>query len=149
MEDKYRVLPTKIARSRKIQVRQFEPEEIWIEYSIEVSDPKFSEMAVQEATQKAIAYLDAEEGKLKIADAEYTLEITPTGKELGIFRIKSSDDPKYENFIHLWFKTSEHEELYCGYLHKKDGTFTFKEDNIDQIEKIGIKEKDHFAIKRV
>ena len=45
MEDKYRVLPTKIARSRKIQVRQFEPEEIWIEYSIEVTDPNFADEA--------------------------------------------------------------------------------------------------------
>ena len=86
---------------------------------------------------------------MKIPDAEYTLEITPKGKELGTFRIKSSDDPKYENFIHLWFKIGEHEELYCGYLHKKNGTFTLKEDNIEQITKIGIKENEHFTIKRV
>ncbi|MFX0124860.1 MAG: hypothetical protein ACFFAE_14610 [Candidatus Hodarchaeota archaeon] len=51
MRDKWRVMPKRIGRSRKIQVRQFEPEEIWIEYELEVEDESLANEALQEATQ--------------------------------------------------------------------------------------------------
>ncbi len=146
MNDKYQVLPGKIARGRKIQVRQFEPEELWIEYNIEVSDPNFADEAVNIATQKAVSYLDQEEEKLRKRDTNYELDITEEGNKLGNFRIKVSEDQSFANFIHLWFQRSDTAELYIGYLHKKTGEFTLKKENIDKVNQIGIKQDIHFTI---
>ena len=65
MKEKFRVLPKRIARSRKIQVRQFEPEEIWIEYELDIKDESAASDAVREATRLANEYLDEEEKRLR------------------------------------------------------------------------------------
>ena len=97
MKEKWQVIPKRIGRSRKIQVRQFEPEEIWIEYELDVEEGSLAKEAVQEATKLAVAYLDEEEKRLrdKVKQhkdtlkekpiVEYGLEITNEGKNLGNF----------------------------------------------------------------
>ena len=164
LKDKFRVIPKRIARSRKIQVRQFEPEEIWIEYELEIKDPEDSSVAseaIQEATRLAKAYLDSEEMKLRqimssdkpIADeekvtTEYDLQITEEGNKLGRFRIYPSDDPQFVNFIHLWLEKDQ-KEVYIGYLLKNTGDFKFKSKNKDFIQEHGIKKGKHFRIVKV
>ena len=157
MKDKWRVKPTRIGRSRKIQVRQFEPEEIWIEYELEVEDESSVNQALQEATQLAIAYLNEEErklrGKTKILDevvekkpiVEYSLEITNEGKSLGNFRVKPSEDPQYANFVHLWLEKDQN-DFYVGFLRKDTGDFKFKSKNKEIIQQYGIKKDTHFRI---
>ena len=157
MKDKWHVKPTRIGRSRKIQVRQFEPEEIWIEYELEVEDASSTKEALQEATQLAIAYLDEEESKLrgktqvqeeeveKVPLIEYSLEITPEGKSFGNFRVKPSEDPQYTNFVHLWVEKDK-EDFYVGFLRKDTGDFKFKSKNKELIQKYGIKKDTHFRI---
>ncbi len=164
MKDKFRAIPKRIARSRKIQVRQFEPEEIWIEYELDIKDqedPSVVSEAIQEATRLAEAYLDNEEAKLrsKMSDdesigediqdkrlsAEYSLQITDEGKSLGDFRIKPSDDPQFANFTHLWLEKDQ-KETYIGYLLKNTGDFKFKKKNKDFIQQHGIKKGKHFRI---
>lgn len=157
MKDKWRVMPKRIGRSRKIQVRQFEPEEIWIEYEIEVEEEVFAIEAIEEATNLAVTYLDQEEKKLrkkikphkeKIVKKpliEYDLEITVEGKNLGNFRIKPSEDPQFINFIHLWLEKDQ-KELYVGFLRKDTGEFKFKTKNKELIQQYGIKKEKHFRI---
>ena len=157
MKEKWRVMPKRIGRSRKIQVRQFEPEEIWIEYELELEDESSANEALQEATQLAIAYLNEEEkklrGKIKLQDEiveekpiiEYKLEITDEGKNLGNFRIKPSDDPQYANFIHLWLE-NDRNNFYVGFLRKDTGEFKFKSKNKELIQQYGIKKDSHFRI---
>ncbi|MFX1505387.1 MAG: hypothetical protein ACFFDC_04645 [Promethearchaeota archaeon] len=156
MKEKWRVMPKRIGRSRKIQVRQFEPEEIWIEYELEVEDESSANEALQEATQLAITYLNEEEkklrGKTKLQDEiieekaiEYKLEITDEGKNLGNFRIKPSDDPQYANFVHLWLEKDSN-NFYVGFLRKDTGEFKFKTKNKDLIQQYGIKKDSHFRI---
>lgn len=156
MKEKWRVMPTRIGRSRKIQVRQFEPEEIWIEYELKVEDASSADEALQEATKLAIAYLNEEEMKLRgktksLAEeveksiVEYTLEITETGKSLGNFRVKPSEDPQYENFVHLWLEKDQ-KEFYVGFLRKDTGDFKFKSKNKELIQQYGIKKDIHFQI---
>ncbi|MHA2202600.1 MAG: hypothetical protein ACW991_02815 [Candidatus Hodarchaeales archaeon] len=157
MKDKWRVMPKRIGRSRKIQVRQFEPEEIWIEYELEVEDESLANEALQEATELAITYLNEEEKKLrnktKIQDEvvekkpfiKYTLEITDKGKNLGNFRVKPSEDPQYANFVHLWLEKDQ-KELYVGFLRKDTGDFKFKTKNKELIQQYGIKKDTHFRI---
>lgn len=156
MKDKWRIMPKRIGRSRKIQVRQFEPEEIWIEYELEVEDESSANEALQEATQLAIEYLNEEEKKLrgkKIQEdaieekpiSEYILEITNEGKDLGNFRIKPSDDPQYANFIHLWLE-KDNNNFYVGFLRKDTGEFKFKSKNKELIQQYGIKKDLHFRI---
>ncbi|MHA2075923.1 MAG: hypothetical protein ACW97X_14990 [Candidatus Hodarchaeales archaeon] len=167
MKDKFRVIPKRIARSRKIQVRQFEPEEIYIEYELDIQDqddPSIASKAIQEATRLAEVYLDNEETKLrsKMSDngsigedkqnmrvsAEYGLEITEEVKSLGDFRIKPSDDPQFANFIHLWLEKDQ-KETYIGYLLKNTGDFKFKKKNKDFIKQHGIGKGKHFRIIKV
>ncbi|MFW9903892.1 MAG: hypothetical protein ACFFFH_06130 [Candidatus Thorarchaeota archaeon] len=157
MKDKWRVMPKRIGRGRKIQVRQFEPEEIWIEYELEVEDASSVNEALQEATQLAIDYLDEEEKKLrgkmhlkgvtmeKKPLAVYTLEITEEGKALGNFRVKPSEDPQYANFVHLWLEKDE-KDFYVGFLRKDTGDFKFKSKNKELIQQYGIKKDTHFRI---
>ncbi|KPK88149.1 MAG: hypothetical protein AMS27_00445 [Bacteroides sp. SM23_62_1] len=156
MKDKWRVMPTRIGRSRKIQVRQFEPEEIWIEYELHVEDATSANEALQEATKLAITYLNEEEKKLrdktKFPDeevekpvVEYSLEITETGKSLGNFRVKPSEDPQYANFVHLWLEKDQ-KEFYVGFLRKDTGDFKFKSKNKELIQQYGIKKDIHFHI---
>jgi hypothetical protein len=160
MKDKWRVMPKRIGRSRKIQVRQFEPEEIWIEYELEVEDESYANEALQEATQLAIAYLNEEEkklrGKTKLQDEtveekpifEHKLEITEDGRNLGNFRIKPSDDPQYANFIHLWLE-KDNNDFYVGFLRKDTGEFKFKSKNKELIQQYGIKKDAHFRITKI
>jgi hypothetical protein len=150
-------MPKRIGRSRKIQVRQFEPEEIWIEYEIEIEEDSSADQALQEATQLAIAYLNEEEEKLRnktqLQDVmiekkplvEYTLEITNEGKDLGNFRVKPSEDPQYANFVHLWLEKDQ-KDLYIGFLRKDTGDFKFKSKNKELIQQYGIKKDIHFRI---
>lgn len=157
MKDKWRVMPKRIGRSRKIQVRQFEPEEIWIEYELEVDDPSVGNSAIQEATKLAVAYLNEEERKLrgkaplreeKVEEprkVEYGLQITKEGEKLGNFRIKPSDDPQFANFLHLWLEKDQ-KEFYIGYLLKNTGDFKFKSKNKELIQQYGIKKEKHFKI---
>ncbi|MHA1971833.1 MAG: hypothetical protein ACTSW1_02500 [Candidatus Hodarchaeales archaeon] len=161
MKEKWRITPKKIGRSRKIQVRQFEPEEIYIEFELDVSDDSSMHEAIQEATKLAIAYLDEEEEKLRglthkerkeeekpPTPREYTLEITEEGKKLGNFQVKASDDPQYTNFLHLWLEKGT-EKIYVGYLLKDSGDFKFKSKNKDIIKKLGIKKGLHFEVKEI
>ncbi|MFX0016607.1 MAG: hypothetical protein ACFFBQ_16285 [Promethearchaeota archaeon] len=157
MKNKWRVMPKRVGRSRKIQVRQFEPEEIWIEYELDVEDASLANDAVREATKLAIAYLNEEEAKLrgkkfpreeKMEEKpfiEYYLKITDEGKNLGNFRIKPSDDPQFANFIHLWLEKDQ-QEFYVGFLRKDTGEFKFKSKNKELIQKYGIKKDQHFQI---
>ncbi|MFW9854512.1 MAG: hypothetical protein ACFFFG_05610 [Candidatus Thorarchaeota archaeon] len=163
MDEKWRVTPKRIGRSRKIQVRQFEPEEIFIEYELEVKDPSHREEAIKEATKLAVAYLDSEEQKLRGTSeridlsstkqqgpppAEYSLRITDEGKKLGNFKLKPSDDLQFANFLHLWFDKDKG-EIYVGYLRKDTGDFKFKAENKEMLEKYGIKKGVHFRTIRV
>jgi len=157
MKNKWRVTPKRIGRSRKIQVRQFEPEEIFIEYEIEVLDDSLRQDAIREATQLAIQYLDEEEARLrgktieskpieeKIKIKEFSLEILPEGKKLGNFKIKQSEDPQFSNYLHLWLEKGQ-ENIYVGYLLKDSGDFKFKSENKAKIKEIGIKKDLHFKI---
>ncbi|MHA2245473.1 MAG: hypothetical protein ACXADY_10950 [Candidatus Hodarchaeales archaeon] len=157
MKEKWQVMPKRIGRSRKIQVRQFEPEEIWIEYELDVEEGSLANEAVQEATKLAVAYLDEEEKRLrdkvkqhkeKLEEkpgGEYGLEITNEGKNLGNFRVKPSDDPQFANFIHLWLEKDQ-KELYVGFLRKDTGEFKFKKKNRELIKQLGIKKEKHFQI---
>jgi hypothetical protein len=158
MKDKWRVLPKRIGRSRKIQVRQFEPEEIFIEYELDVKDPSSMQEAIQEATQLAKDYLDEEERKLRRKDllkeekieeikpkVVYDLQITELGQKLGNFKIKSSEDPQFLNYLHLWLEKDQ-KEFYIGYLRKDTGEFKFKTTNKEIIQKYGIKKGKHFNI---
>lgn len=157
MKDKWRVMPKRIGRSRKIQVRQFEPEEIWIEYEIEVEEESLAIEAIEEATNRAVTYLDQEEKKLrekikphkekivKNPHIEYNLEITNEGRSLGNFHIKPSEDPQFINFIHLWLEKDQ-KELYVGFLRKDTGEFKFKTKNKEIIQQYGIKKEKHFQI---
>ncbi len=150
-------MPKRVGRSRKIQVRQFEPEEIWIEYELEVEDDSLANEALQEATKLAIDYLNKEEKKLrnktKLQDEiieekpaiEYYLEITNEGKILGNFRVKPSEDPQYANFVHLWLEKDQ-KEFYVGFLRKDTGDFKFKTKNKELIQQYGIKKDRHFLI---
>lgn len=150
-------MPKRVGRSRKIQVRQFEPEEIWIEYELEVEDDSLANEALQEATKLAIDYLNKEEKKLrnktKLQDEiieekpaiEYYLEITNEGKNLGNFRVKPSEDPQYANFVHLWLEKDQ-KEFYVGFLRKDTGDFKFKTKNKELIQQYGIKKDRHFLI---
>lgn len=153
MKDRFKIVPKRVARGRKIQVRQFEPEELWIEYEIEVSEPSAAEEAVLEATRLAREYLDNQEKILRgVKDTpvnsivtskipsvtEYQLELINKGKNQ--LHIKKSDDPKFVNFIHLWFDKKH----YVGYLRKDTGKFVTKDQKIAQ--KHGIKEGTHFRI---
>lgn len=164
MQKGYEIKPIKIARSRKIQVKQFEPEEVYIEYELIIHDQTRASDAVKEATTLARAYLDSEEKRLRngnsvdIAPAiksniskkplgkGYTIEITPQGKQIGDFRISASKNGQYANFIHLWFKKNG-DEFYLGHLRKDNGTFVFKTENSSLIDKYGIKKDQHFKIK--
>ncbi|MFW9779407.1 MAG: hypothetical protein ACFFE8_11185 [Candidatus Heimdallarchaeota archaeon] len=158
MDEKWRVTPKRIGRSRKIQVRQFEPEEIFIEYELEVKDPSHREEAIKEATRLAVAYLDTEEQKLRgISERtdlssskpqgppppEYSLRITDEGNKLGDFKLKPSDDLQFANFLHLWFD-KDNREIYVGYLRKDTGDFKFKVENKEILKKYGIKKGVHF-----
>ena len=159
MKDKCQVVPKRVGRSRKIQVRQFEPEEIFIEFELNVTDPTSTQEAIEEATQLAISYLDAEEKRLRnISDTtgikkpvkrevkeEYALQITGEGKKLGKFTINKSEDPQFENFVHLWFEIKK-EKIYVGYLRKDTGDFTIKDKNKNILEKYGVQRGKHFRI---
>lgn len=163
MSEKWRVTPKRIGRSRKIQVRQFEPEEIFIEYELEVKDPSHRDEAVKEATRLAVAYLDTEEQKLRALSEsttsaeiktlsfpprEYSLRITDEGKQLGNFKLKPSEDLQFANFLHLWF-AKDNREVYVGYLRKDTGDFKFKAENKDLLEQFGIKKGTHFRTIRL
>ena len=155
MKERFTIRPTKIARGRKIQVRQFEPEEIWIEYDVVIHDPTAAEEAIQEANNQAKAYLDAEEARLRSGNGnnqqtntkktQYKLELTTVGKAEGLV-VKPSTDPKFANFIHLW--VNDEKDVYLGYLRKDTGEFIFKnKSNI--AEAFDIKQGSHFKIKAV
>lgn len=161
MKDKFRVVPKRIARSRKIQVRQFEPEEIWIEYELDVKDDSAIIEAVREATRLANEYLDEEEERLRRTSPDtslysndikptatsYGLELTEDGKKLGKLEIVSSKEPQFANFIHLWYRSNGQEQkIYVGHLRKDTGEFKFKPENKERITKYGIKEGTHFNI---
>ncbi len=152
MKDRFTVVPKRVARGRKIQVRPFEPEELWIEYELEVTDPSAADEAVIEATRLAREYLDDQEQILRgITESpmsnrnvqsatEYGLELTNKGKNQ--LHVKKSNDPKFVNFIHLWF--GKKQGTYVGYLRKDTGRFVIKDQNVTQ--KYGIKEGTHFNI---
>ncbi|MHA2225598.1 MAG: hypothetical protein ACXAC8_10370 [Candidatus Hodarchaeales archaeon] len=157
MKDKWQIIPKRIGRSRKIQVRQFEPEEIWIEYELDVKDPSMMSVALQEATSLAVSYLDEEEKKLrrksqsiqipneKKKSITYRLQITREGESLGNFRVKESDDPQFANFSHLWLEIDQ-QELYVGYLLKDTGDFKFKSKNKELIKQHRIAKGKHFRV---
>lgn len=163
MKDKFRVLPKRIARSRKIQVRQFEPEEIWIEFELDIKDEAAVQDALREATQLANEYLDEEEKRLRGINggnmsasnggilqqtvSEYGLELTNQGKRLGKLEIVRSKEPQFANFIHLWYrKNSQDQKTYIGYLRKDTGEFKYKQENKELVNKYGINEGTHFKI---
>lgn len=159
MSEKWRVIPKRIGRSRKVQVRQYEPEEIFIEFELDVKDPSTRKEAIEEATELAIAYLDEEEKKLRslhgdkpVSDVqktqikkEFKIQILEAGKKLGNFQIKKSQDPQFENFVHLWLNI-EKQDIYVGYLRKDTGDFTFKDKNKPLLDKYGVKDEVHFKI---
>ncbi|UCG00621.1 MAG: hypothetical protein JSW11_13500 [Candidatus Heimdallarchaeota archaeon] len=161
MKEKYRVLPKRIARSRKIQVRQFEPEEIWIEYELDIQDTSFAREAIQEATRLANEYLDEEEARLRGIDrqsvntnsgkkplvTEYDLILTEEGKQTNL-EIVRSKETQFANFIHLWWGNNGNgsKKTYIGHLRKDTGEFKLKPENKSLIEKLGIKKGTHFRI---
>jgi len=159
MKDKWEVMPKRVGRSRKIQVRQFEPEEIFIEFELNVSDPDSIQDAIEEATQLAISYLDAEENRLRKLSSgevveteakqkkkkEFAIQITDEGKKLGKFTINKSEDPQFENFIHLWLEINN-EKIYVGYLRKDTGDFSIKDKNKMMLDKLGVKRGKHFRV---
>ena len=162
MTEKWRVTPKRVGRSRKIQVRQFEPEEIFIEFELDVKDPSTTKEAIEEATELAVSYLDEEEKKLRRLQnnqsaldqqkiqvkKEYQIQIMETGKKLGNFQIKKSQDPQFENFVHLWLNIDK-QDIYVGYLRKDMGDFTFKDKNKPLLDKYGVREEKHFRIVQV
>lgn len=141
----YKVVPSSIRRSRKIQLKQFESEEMTIEYSIQINDEGTIEQALQDATDQANRYLDKEERRLRKIIAIYSIEVSEEGQVLGGLHIKTSDDKQFENFIHVW-KTDGADELYVGYLHRLSGEFKFKEENKEKIDALGISIEKHFNI---
>ncbi|PWI49235.1 hypothetical protein CEE45_02520 [Candidatus Heimdallarchaeota archaeon B3_Heim] len=159
MKNKWQVVPKRVGRSRKIIVSKFEPEEIFIEFELNVNDPSTTQEAIEAATQLAISYLDEEEKKLRKPQKlqteikqskqklkeEFKLEITDEGKKLGKFRINRSEDPQFENFIHLWLEI-DNQKIYVGYLRKDNGDFTIKDKNKNTLEKYGVKRGKHFRI---
>ncbi len=159
MKEKYKVLPKRIARSRKIQVRQFEPEEIWIEYELDIHDPASALEAVREATRLASEYLDEEEARLRGIGGqtistnggrksvmEYDLVVTAEGKQKNL-EIMRSKESQFANFIHLWCgKNGDDPKTYIGHLRKDTGEFKLKDQNKPLIEKQGIKEGTHFKV---
>ena len=161
MKEKFRVLPKRIARSRKIQVRQFEPEEIWIEYELDIQDESAASEAVREATRLANEYLDEEEKRLRRVNGhvlpnnnskkptvtEYKLELTDQGKRLGKLEVVHSKESQFERFIHLWYgKNGKDKKTYVGHLRKDTGEFKYKPENQALVNKYGIKEGTHFKI---
>jgi hypothetical protein len=159
LKEKFVVLPKRIARSRKIQIRQFEPVEIWIEYELTIKDPSAANEALQEATHLAITYLDNEEMKLREKSPNliinqdtpggktsilYDLRLTTEGKASNL-RVIHSKNPQYSNFIHVW-QGKKKNETYIGYLRKDTGEFKFKEENKTIIDQYGIKPDIHFKI---
>ncbi len=72
---------------------------------------------------------------------EYDLELTNKGNNSQL-HVKKSNDPKFVNFIHLWF--GKKQGTYVGYLRKDTGKFVVKDENITR--KYGIKEGTHFKI---
>ncbi|MHA2246424.1 MAG: hypothetical protein ACXADY_15900 [Candidatus Hodarchaeales archaeon] len=163
MKDMFRVLPKRIARSRKIQVRQFEPEEIWIEFELDIKDEAAVQDALREATRLANEYLDEEEKRLrgissgntlannggKQTVTEYGLELTNQGKRLGNLEIVPSKEPQFANFIHLWYvENGQDQKTYIGYLRKDTGEFKYKPENEELVNKYGIKKETHFKIIR-
>lgn len=144
---KYKIYPSKIVRSRKIQLKQFESEEIKIEMSIEVQDLDYVEEALAEATKKAIEYLDLEERKLRNIQIIYSLQLTEEGKATNALIVDYSKEKQYENYIHLWYKRFDI-DLYIGFLHRLTGEFKFKEENMEEIEKLGIEKDIHFVISK-
>ncbi|MFX0123504.1 MAG: hypothetical protein ACFFAE_07665 [Candidatus Hodarchaeota archaeon] len=161
MKEKFRVLPKRIARSRKIQVRQFEPEEIWIEYELDIQDSSSAKEAIQEATRLASEYLDEEEARLRgIGDqivstnsgkkrsvTEYDLVLTTEGKEKNLEIVRSKES-QFANFIHLWLGNNGNgsKKTYIGHLRKDTGEFKLKPENEPLIKKQGIKQGTHFRI---
>lgn len=160
MKEKFKVLPKRIARSRKIQVRQFEPEEIWIEYELNIQDPSSSQDAVREATRLANEYLDEEEARLRgngdlTVDVNiggkppvtgYDLVLTEKGKQKNL-QIIHSKESQYANFIHLWCGNNGNDpKTYIGHLRKDTGEFKLKTQNIPLIEEQGIKQGTHFKV---
>lgn len=140
----YKIFPSKLTRSRKIQLRNFESEQISVEYTIELQDASKGDEALEEAMKRANEFLDNEERKLRNIKATYTLQITDEGKKFD-FLIKESKDPQYANFIHLWIK-KEDKDFYVGYLHRLTGEFKFKEENLEEINTLGIWQDKHFKI---
>ncbi|MFX1508501.1 MAG: hypothetical protein ACFFDC_20665 [Promethearchaeota archaeon] len=161
MKEKFRVLPKRIARSRKIQVRQFEPEEIWIEFELDIPDPSSAKEAIREATRLANEYLDEEETRLrgvgvqtvvtnnvkKSTVAEYDLIVTPEGKQKNLEVIRSKET-QFANFIHLWWGNNGNgaKKTYIGHLRKDTGEFKLKPENKPFIEHQGIKQGTHFKV---
>ncbi|MFX0207580.1 MAG: hypothetical protein ACFFDT_16455 [Candidatus Hodarchaeota archaeon] len=160
MKEKFRVLPKRIARSRKIQVRQFEPEEIWIEFELDINDSSSAKEAIHEATRLANEYLDEEEARLrgvggqtvatnsvKQPVTEYDLILTPEGKQKKLEVVRSKET-QFANFIHLWWGNSGNEakKTYIGHLRKDTGEFKLKPENKLFIEKQGIKQGTHFKV---
>lgn len=159
MNEKFRVLPKRIARSRKIQVRQFEPEEIRIEYELDVQDSSFSKEAIREATRLANEYLDEEAARLrggqivntsnevKSPITSYDLILTEEGKRKKL-EIVRSQEAQFTNFIHLWWGNNgnEKQKTYIGHLRKDTGEFKFKPENKSFVEKQGIKQGRHFKV---
>jgi hypothetical protein len=111
--------------------------------------------AIEEATQLAISYLDDEEEKLRDqinrdspkpqVRKNYKIQILEAGKKLGNFQIKKSQDPQFENFVHLWLEI-EKKDFYVGYLRKDIGDFTFKDKNKALLDKYGVQVGKHFRI---
>ncbi len=162
MKDKFEIYPKRIARSRKIQVRQFEPEEIWIEYELNIKDPSAAAEAVRTATELAIEYLNEEEKRLRSSVdqsitstpiksesspeiLEYEIVITDEGRKLGNFLIKPSVEAQFLNYVHLWLEV-EKKETYIGYLLKNTGEFKLAKKNKDFIKEKGIVKGKHFSI---
>lgn len=161
MKEKFRVLPKRIARSRKIQVRQFEPEEIWIEYELDIKDETAAKEAVREATRMANEYLDEEEKRLrgisgktmvnnnsgKPTVTEYKIELTDQGKTLGKLEVVRSKEPQFAKFVHLWYgNNGKDKKTYVGHLRKDTGEFKFKPENKELVNRYGIKVGTHFKI---
>lgn len=161
MKEKFRVLPKKIARGRKIQVRQFEPEEIWIEFELDIPDTSLAKEAIQEATRLAKEYLDEEEARLrdegdrpgvtssvrKPSATEYDLVLTSEGKQKNL-EVMHSKETQFANFIHLWWGNNGNgaRKTYIGHLRKDTGEFKLKPENKSFIEKQGIKQGTHFKV---
>jgi hypothetical protein len=162
MKDRFQVVPKRVARGRKIQVRQFEPEEIWVEYELTIQDPKANQEALEEANRLAMAFLDAQEMELrqinennivptrnnsqrnqKINNTVYELKLTDQGKKTQL-HIVPSNNLQFQNFIHLWH--GKNNDTYVGHLKKDTGEFKFKPENKAKIVRMGIKQGTHFRV---